>query len=183
MTRRAMDNLIWLDLEMTGLDPDYDQIIEVAVAITDHDLCEIIEGPSLVVGQPEEVMESMDAWNTKQHKKSGLYTKVIQSPNTIKGVESEVLAFLKQYSLPSVSPMCGNSICQDRQFLRRLMPEVHGYFHYRNLDVSTLKILASLWDPQIPKFKKKGSHRAIDDVRESISELRYYRKMMFTRSL
>ena len=93
------------------------------------------------------------------------------------------MAFLKQHSLPSVSPMCGNSICQDRQFLRRWMPEVHGYFHYRNLDVSTVKILASMWDPKIPNFKKKGSHRAIDDVRESISELRYYRKMMFTKSL
>ena len=183
MIKKPMDNLIWIDLEMTGLDPDNDQIIEVAVAITDHHLSEIIEGPNLVVGQSKKLMDSMDAWNTKQHKKSGLYSKVIHSPNTLKGVESEVMAFLKQHSLPSVSPMCGNSICQDRQFLRRWMPEVHGYFHYRNLDVSTVKILASMWDPKIPNFKKKGSHRAIDDVRESISELRYYRKMMFTKSL
>ncbi|OUU73923.1 MAG: oligoribonuclease [Methylococcaceae bacterium TMED69] len=181
MTRKSPDSLIWIDLEMTGLNPDQDQIIEVAVAITDHHLSEIVEGPNLVIGQPEKLMESMDSWNTKQHKKSGLYKKVVQSANSSKGVESEVLQFLEQHCLPGVSPMCGNSICQDRQFLRRWMPELHSYFHYRNLDVSSLKILASLWNPEVPKFKKKGSHRAIDDVRESIAELRYYRKMMFSK--
>ena len=134
-----------------------------------------------MIGQSEKLMESMDSGNTKQHKKSGLYKKAIQSANSLTEVESQVLTFLERHSLPGVSPMCGNSICQDRQFLRRWMPELHSYFHYRNLDVSTLKIVTSLWHPEIPKFKKKGSHRAIDDVRESIAELRYYRKMMFSK--
>tara|TARA_B100001115_G_C15731645_1_gene356387 strand:- start:56 stop:607 length:552 start_codon:yes stop_codon:yes gene_type:complete len=182
MAKKSFNNLIWIDLEMTGLNPDKDQIIEVAVAITDTDLSEIVEGPNLVIGQSKKLMESMDTWNTKQHKKSGLYEKVIQSTNSSKGVESEVLKFFEQHCLPGASPMCGNSICQDRQFLRRWMPELHDYFHYRNLDVSSLKILASFWNPEAPKFKKKGSHRAIDDVRESIAELRYYRKMMFTKA-
>jgi len=181
MINKSLDNLIWLDLEMTGLNPDKDRIIEVAVAITNTDLSEIVEGPNLVIGQSEKLMESMDSWNTRQHKKSGLYKKVIQSSNTSEEVESEMLNFLEHHSLPGVSPMCGNSICQDRQFLRKWMPNLHAYFHYRNLDVSSLKILASLWNPEVPKFKKKGFHRAIDDVRESIAELRYYRKMMFTK--
>ena len=176
-------NLIWIDLEMTGLDPEKDQIIEVAVAVTDKECADIIEGPSLVVSQPLSLMESMDSWNTKQHKKSGLYDTVLESTNSLELVQDEVLLFLNKYVLPDTSPMCGNSICQDRQFLRRWMPNLHDFFHYRNLDVSSIKILTNLWYPGQLKFKKKGAHRAIDDVRESIAELRYYKKSIFNNSV
>ena len=176
-------NLVWIDLEMTGLDPEKDQIIEVAVAVTDKDCADIIEGPSLVVSQPLSLMESMDSWNTRQHKKSGLYKKVLESTNSLEFVQNEILLFLNEYLLPDTSPMCGNSICQDRQFLRRWMPNLHDFFHYRNLDVSSIKILTNLWYPDQLKFKKKGAHRAIDDVRESIAELRYYKESIFNNSV
>ena len=170
------DNLIWIDLEMTGLEPQQDQIIEIATVVTDANLVLLAQGPVIAIHQPDEIMNSMDAWNTSHHGDSGLTSRVRQSSSSMADAERETLEFLRSYVLPGKSPMCGNSICQDRRFMARLMPELEAFFHYRNLDVSTLKELARLWKPElVGGFVKKGAHLALDDILESIDELKYYR--------
>jgi oligoribonuclease len=171
------NNLIWIDLEMTGLDPQHDQIIEIATVVTDSELNELAEGPVLAIHQPDEVLAAMDEWNTRQHGGSGLIERVRGSAVDVGAAESETLGFLADWVPRGASPMCGNSICQDRRFLARLMPELEGYFHYRNLDVSTLKELARRWAPEVYQgFSKDSSHLALDDIRDSIAELRHYRE-------
>jgi oligoribonuclease len=173
-------NLIWIDLEMTGLDTTTDEIIEIATIVTDRNLNEIAEGPLLAVRQPRSVMDNMDAWNTKQHRESGLVDRVLASDLGIADAEQRTLDFLKQHVGQGTSPMCGNSICQDRRFLARQMPLLEAFFHYRNLDVSSLKILAQLWAPAVAKgFTKEATHRALQDIRDSIAELRHYREALF----
>jgi oligoribonuclease len=171
------NNLIWIDLEMTGLDTQHDQIIEIATVVTDSNLAILAQGPVIAIHQPAEIMNAMDAWNTSHHGDSGLTSRVNQSTTTAEDAERETLEFLRQFVAPGKSPMCGNSICQDRRFMARLMPELEAFFHYRNLDVSTLKELARLWKPGlIGGFVKKGAHLALDDILESIEELKYYRE-------
>lgn len=170
-------HLIWLDMEMSGLDPDNDRILEIALIITDKDLNLVEEGPVLVVHQPDTVLDAMDSWNKGTHGKSGLIDKVKASTLSEADVEEQVLAFLRRYVPKRASPMCGNSICQDRRFLARYMPRLEAYFHYRNLDVSTLKELAERWRPGLKEgFAKANSHTALADIRESIEELKYYRE-------
>ncbi|MES9899436.1 MAG: oligoribonuclease [Sedimenticola sp.] len=174
---QAPGNLIWIDLEMTGLDTWNDRIIEIATIVTDSKLNILAEGPMIAIHQPDEVMAAMDEWNTNQHGKSGLTERVRLSSFTEAEAEKATLDFLRQYVLEGNSPMCGNSICQDRRFLARCMPELEEYFHYRNLDVSTLKELASRWAPEIANgVKKNGKHLALDDVKDSIDELIHYRE-------
>ncbi|MCP4982916.1 MAG: oligoribonuclease [Gammaproteobacteria bacterium] len=176
------NNLIWIDLEMTGLDPQRDRIIEIATVVTDANLNILAQGPVIAIHQTAEIMTAMDEWNTNHHGDSGLTSRVLQSGSSVSGAETETLAFLRNYVVPGKSPMCGNSICQDRRFMARLMPELEAYFHYRNLDVSTLKELARLWKPELTSgFVKKGAHLALDDILESIEELKYYREC-FIRS-
>jgi oligoribonuclease len=170
-------NLIWLDLEMTGLNRKKDKILEIAIIITNSDLNTIAESPVLAIYQPDSVLNLMDEWNQTQHSRSGLLDRVKTSDTTVESAEKTMLDFVMRYVPPNKSPMCGNSICQDRQFLYRWMPSLEAYFHYRNLDVSVFKELAYRWKPSIIKgFKKKAEHLALADVRESIEELRYYRK-------
>jgi oligoribonuclease len=174
------ENLIWVDLEMTGLDPERDRIIEIATAITDKELTVLAEGPVFAVHQPDDVLAAMDEWNTRQHASSGLTERVRASTTSAAEAEQATLAFLRQYVDQGVSPICGNSICQDRRFLVKHMPELAAYFHYRNLDVSTLKILAKLWQPEIgARFEKKSVHLALADIHDSIRELRFYREHLF----
>jgi len=174
------NKLIWIDLEMTGLDPARDYIIEIATVITDPHLNVVAEGPVLAIHQSEDVMAAMDEWNTRQHGQSGLAERVRTSSLTEAGAERQTLTFVQAYVPPGKSPMCGNSICQDRRFLARFMPELEHYFHYRNLDVSSVKELAMRWTPQLANgFAKESSHRALDDIRDSINELRYYRTKLF----
>ncbi|KPK07595.1 MAG: oligoribonuclease [Betaproteobacteria bacterium SG8_39] len=171
------NNLIWIDMEMTGLLPDSDRILEVAILITDPNLNVVAESPSLVVHQPDEVLAAMDAWNQGVHGKTGLIERVRTSTLDEAEVERLALAFVAEYVPASASPMCGSSICQDRRFLARWMPRLEAYFHYRNLDVSTLKELVRRWRPDLAKgFLKQGRHEALADIRESIEELRYYRR-------
>ncbi len=178
MSKHA-DNLIWVDLEMTGLEPERDRIIEIATIVTDAELNTLAEGPVLAIHQSEEVLAQMDEWNQRTHGGSGLLQRVRESAIDEAQATAETLAFLGQYQYKGKSPMCGNSICQDRRFLARYMPELEAYFHYRNLDVSTLKELARRWQPSIYNgFKKANSHQALDDIRESIGELQYYREQM-----
>ncbi|MET0986695.1 MAG: oligoribonuclease [Steroidobacteraceae bacterium] len=168
--------LIWIDLEMTGLKTDSDHIIEIATVVTDKDLKTLAEGPVLAIHQPPQVLEAMDDWNRKQHASSGLAARVRSSTITAAQAEKQTLDFLSQWVPPGTSPMCGNSICQDRRFLARQMPALERYFHYRNLDVSTLKELARRWSPQIiSTFQKSSTHLALDDIRDSIRELAHYR--------
>lgn len=170
-------NLIWIDLEMTGLDTQQDKIIEIATIVTDSELNIIAEGPMLAIHQSDEIMNGMDEWNTRQHGGSGLTKRVKESTIDEAEAERQTIAFLEQHVTKGKSPMCGNSICQDRRFLARCMPELEAYFHYRNLDVSTLKELAARWAPDIAKgFTKNSSHLALDDTRDSINELKYYRE-------
>lgn len=170
-------NLVWLDLEMTGLNPNRERIIEIATIVTDANLNILAQGPNLVINQTEKLLKDMDSWNTKQHTSSGLVDKVLKSTITESEAELRTLDFLVQYVDPKQSPMCGNSICQDRRFLSLYMPKLEAFFHYRHLDVSTLKILAKSWAPQIMEgFNKESNHRAVDDVIGSIEELRYYRE-------
>ena len=169
--------LIWIDMEMTGLKPDGDRIIEIALVVTDGDLVTVAEAPVWVVRQTDEVLAGMDAWNQGTHGRSGLVAKVKTSLHDEPTVESAALAFLREHVPPKASPMCGNSICQDRRFLARWMPTLEDYFHYRNLDVSTLKELARRWKPELMKgVPKEGKHEALADVYESIAELKYYRE-------
>lgn len=171
------DNLIWIDLEMTGLDTFNDQIIEIATVVTDKELNILAEGPVIAVHQPQTLLDSMDEWNTNQHGKSGLVERVQKSDYNEERAELETIDFLKTFVPKGASPMCGNSICQDRRFLARCMPSLEDFFHYRNLDVSTLKELAQRWNPEVLKqFSKKGSHLALDDILESIEELKFYRE-------
>ena len=170
-------NLIWIDLEMTGLDPDKDQIIEMATIVTDSQLNVLAEGPVIAIHQSDDILAGMDEWNTRTHGQSGLTQRVRESRIETAEAEALTLAFLEEWVPKGASPICGNSICQDRRFLYRHMPTLEAYFHYRNLDVSTLKILADLWAPAVKEsFQKKGSPLALDDIRESIAELRHYRE-------
>lgn len=163
-------------MEMTGLSPDTDRIIEVALVVTDAQLNAIAEGPVLAIRQPDAVLDAMDAWNKSTHKKSGLIDRVKASTMTEAEAEAQLIAFLNEHVPASTSPMCGNSICQDRRFMARSMPKLEAYFHYRNLDVSTLKELAKRWKPEIMAgMKKHGKHEALADIYESIEELKYYR--------
>jgi oligoribonuclease len=174
------NNLIWIDLEMTGLEPQRDRIIEIATVVTDGNLEILAQGPVIAIHQPLDIMNSMDNWNTSHHRDSGLSERVRESTRSVSDAEQETLEFLRRYLPPGKSPMCGNSICQDRRFMARLMPDLEAFFHYRNLDVSTLKILAKSWLPDVAAgYTKESSHRALDDIRDSIAELAYYRGAMF----
>ena len=171
-------NLIWIDLEMTGLDPDSDRIIEVATVVTDPNLNVLDEGPSLVINQSNTLLDSMDEWNTVQHGRSGLTDRVRSSVLTEKEAMNQTLDFLKKWVPEGSSPMCGNSIGQDRRFLVRYMPDLASFFHYRSLDVSTIKELIRRWRPDLEGgFSKKGNHLAMDDIYDSIAELAYYREV------
>ena len=171
------NNLIWIDLEMTGLIPDRDTIIEIATVVTDAELNILAKGPIMAIHHSDAVLNGMDEWNTNQHGNSGLVERIKQSTITMAVAEQATIDFLAQWVPAGKSPICGNSIGQDRRFLARYMPALEAYFHYRNLDVSTLKILTNLWKPELAKgFSKEGSHLAMDDVLDSIAELSYYRE-------
>ncbi len=170
-------NLVWVDMEMSGLDPDNDRIIEVAVVVTDSELNVLAEGPVFAIHQPDEVLDRMDAWNKGTHGRSGLIDRVKASTVTEADAETALIGFLKHFVPAGKSPMCGNSICQDRRFMARGMPKLEAFFHYRNLDVSTLKELCKRWKPAVASgFKKHQKHTALADIIESIEELRYYRE-------
>jgi oligoribonuclease len=176
---QSENNLIWIDLEMTGLDTNNDYIIEIATIVTDPQLNILDEGPILAIHQPDEILNQMDEWNTRQHNQSGLVERVKNSPYNVAEAESLTLDFLKKFVPKGQSPMCGNSICQDRRFLHRLMPELEEYFLYRNLDVSTIKEIMKRWAPEKEAYLKQSSHLAMDDIRDSINELKYYREHVF----
>lgn len=170
-------HLIWIDLEMTGLDPDRDRIIEIATIVTDSHLNTLAEGPVIAVHQSDAALDAMDEWNTRQHGGSGLVDRVRASRHDEAAAEQETLEFLARWVPAGASPICGNSICQDRRFLARYMPRLEAWFHYRNLDVSSLKILMQRWRPELEAgLQKGGTHLALDDIRDSIAELRYYRE-------
>jgi oligoribonuclease len=174
------NNLIWIDLEMTGLDPQTDYVIEIATVVTDSQLKLLAEGPVLAIHQSDEILEGMDDWNKNQHGKSGLVDRIRSSNVDEREAQRQTIEFLEQYVPAKKSPMCGNSICQDRRFLARCMPELEAYFHYRNLDVSSIKELANRWYPDlVAGFTKESSHLALDDIRDSIRELQYYREHLF----
>ncbi len=173
-------NMIWIDLEMTGLDTQRDYIIEIASIVTDKNLNILEEGPNLVINQPNEVLNSMDQWNTTHHTSSGLVQKVQMSNITESMAEKQTIDFLSKYVLKGTSPLCGNTICQDRRFLARCMPELEAFCHYRSIDVSSIRELGKRWYfEDIDNFQKNSNHRALDDIRDSIDELRYYRKTIF----
>ena len=177
--KQNKNNLIWIDLEMTGLDTVNDVIIEIATVVTDKDLNKLAEGPVIAIHQPQSLLDGMDDWNQTHHGNSGLIKRVLESKVSMAQAEAETIQFLETFVPKGASPMCGNSICQDRRFMAREMPILEDFFHYRNLDVSTLKELASRWKPEVlDGFSKKGVHLAMDDILESIEELQYYRKVM-----
>ena len=172
-------NLIWVDLEMTGLDTDNDFIIEIASIVTDAQLNILEEGPALAIHQPDQILNQMDDWNTRQHNQSGLVERVKKSPYDVAKAERLTLDFLAKFVPKGKSPMCGNSICQDRRFMHRLMPKLEEYFTYRHLDVSTIKEIMKRWAPDKETYSKQGTHLALDDIRDSINELKYYRENVF----
>jgi oligoribonuclease len=179
MDKEKSQHLIWVDLEMTGLDPDSDTILEIATIVTDVNLEELAEGPVHAISHPIATLRAMDDWNQTHHTASGLWNRVLESTMQMRHAEQETLAFLQHWTEQGASPMCGNSICQDRRFMYRHMPQLERWFHYRNLDVSTIKELAIRWAPSIAKgFSKQNRHEALSDIRESIEELRYYRSFM-----
>jgi oligoribonuclease len=181
MPQQNPENLIWIDLEMTGLDPMEDRIIEIATLVTDKNLNVLEEGPSLAINQSDEMLKGMDEWCTTQHGRSGLTDRVKNSSISEATAEAVTIAFLDKYVPQGRSPMCGNSICQDRRFLARWMPELEEFFHYRNLDVSSLKELAIRWAPELCEgFSKESSHLAMNDIKDSIAELKYYRSTMLS---
>ncbi len=177
--KNKSSNLIWLDLEMTGLDVEKEVIIEIATMITDSALNLVALGPNLVIKQPDSRLDNMDAWNTKHHTQSGLIEKVKASKLSLEEAERKTLVFLQQYVNPNSSPMCGNSVHQDRRFLAKYMPSLEKFFHYRNLDISTLKELATRWYPKLEKFKKHEKHQALEDIKESLAELKFYKEQIF----
>lgn len=174
---KSNNNLIWIDLEMTGLDPERERIIEIATIVTDSQLTILAEGPVLAIHQDNTLLAAMDEWNTRQHNQSGLVKRVMESSISESRAEKMTINFLKDYIAKGQSPMCGNSICQDRRFLYKYMPELAAYFHYRNLDVSTLKELVKRWKPKLANgYTKESKHLALDDIKDSITELEYYRQ-------
>ena len=183
-TLKNKNNLVWVDLEMTGLDPDKEKIIEIATIVTDNQLHILAEGPNLVIHQPLKLLRKMDDWNKTQHGKSGLLELVKNSKISVKQAERQTLEFLKPYCFEGKAPLCGNSIDQDRRFLIKTMPKLNKFLHYRNVDVSTIKALVARWYRKNKNLPKKNEgHRALDDVRESLEELRFYRKTYFKRGL
>jgi len=180
-TTRKNDRLVWVDMEMSGLQPETDRILEIAMIVTDGDLNIVAEGPVLVLHQQDAILNGMDAWNKGTHGKSGLIDKVKASTLTESEAEAQCIAFLKQHVKAGISPMCGNTIHQDRRFMNRYLPKLEAYFHYRNIDVSTVKELCKRWHPEIAKgFSKQQAHTALADIIESVEELRYYREKVFT---
>lgn len=179
MSTPSENILVWMDLEMTGLDPEKERIIEIATLITDERLHLIAEGPTIVIHQSDELLEAMDDWNQEHHGKSGLIDKVKQSTVSESAAEEQTLAFIKKYTSERTAPLCGNSIWQDRRFIARYMPQLDNYLHYRNVDVSSIKELVRRWYPDLEPFKKKKTHTALSDIKESIEELKYYRKKVF----
>ena len=176
-TLKSRDNLVWIDLEMTGLDPETEKIIEVATLVTDADLNLIAEGPNLIISQSKELLDSMDEWNQNQHGSSGLIQEVINSDITEQIAEIETLDFISKYVGEKVSPMCGNTVSHDRRFLSKYMPRLEAYFNYRHIDVSSFKEVAVRWMNEAQVYEKKGSHRALGDIKESVEELRFYKKL------
>ncbi len=180
MSQRSDQHLVWMDMEMTGLDPERDTVLEIATLITTDALDLVAEGPVLVIGHPQGVLDAMDQWNREHHAASGLTARVLVSSTSLGEAEAQTLAFVKTYCPEHTSPLCGNSIWQDRRFLARYMPQLEAYLHYRNIDVSTVKELVRRWYPNGPKPpEKKHAHLALDDIRESIAELRFYRRQYF----
>jgi oligoribonuclease len=183
MSQRSAEHLVWMDMEMTGLDPERDTILEIATLITTSALDVVAEGPVVVIAHPQSVLDAMDQWNRSHHAASGLSARVLASTTSMAEAEAQTLAFVKAYSPEHTSPLCGNSIWQDRRFLARYMPQLEAYLHYRNIDVSTVKELVRRWYPNGPKPpEKKHAHLALDDIRESIDELRFYRQYYFVES-
>ena len=172
--------LVWIDMEMTGLDPDVDAILEIASLVTDNDLQVVAEGPVLAVHQPDDVLSGMDAWNVEHHTASGLVDRVRRSAVNVTEAQALTLEFVQRHAEKHTAPLCGNSVWQDRRFLKRYMPILDDWLHYRIVDVSTVKELARRWKPELAdRFKKHNTHRALDDIRESVAELRYYREVFF----
>ena len=176
-TLQSRDNLIWIDLEMTGLDPDKEKIIEIATLITDSNLNVISEGPNLIISQPKEVLDEMDDWNQNQHGSTGLIDEVMKSDITEQVAEIETLEFISKHVGEKSSPMCGNTVSHDRRFLLKYMPRLEAYFNYRHIDVSSFKEVAVRWMNEAQTYEKKGSHRALGDIKESVEELRFYKKL------
>ena len=175
----AEDRLVWIDLEMTGLDPGENTIIEIATIVTESDLSIVAEGPSFAIDVGKEELAKMDNWNVKHHTENGLLDRIESEGVSMQNAERQTLEFLKEHCSPNQSPLCGNTIGQDRRFLRRYMPDLHEFFHYRSVDVTSIKILARSWYPEIGKWRKNSGHRALDDIRGSIEELAYYRDKLF----
>ena len=178
-TLQSRDNLIWIDLEMTGLNPEKEKIIEIATLVTDSDLNILAEGPNLIISQPKEILDAMDEWNTNQHGLSGLTEEVSNSNITEQMAEIETLDFVSKYVGESTSPMCGNTVSHDRRFLSKYMPRLESYFNYRHIDVSSFKEVAVRWMNEAQVYDKKGSHRALGDIKESVEELKFYKKLFF----
>ena len=178
-TLQSRDNLIWIDLEMTGFNPEKEKIIEIATLVTDSDLNILAEGPNLIISQPKEILDSMDEWNTNQHGLSGLTEEVSNSNITEQVAEIETLDFVSKYVGENTSPMCGNTVSHDRRFLSKYMPRLESYFNYRHIDVSSFKEVAVRWMNEAQVYEKKGSHRALGDIKESVEELKFYKKLFF----